>query len=50
MKIVYVITQGSWGGAQAHVYDLLREQVRQQNDIWLVTGTTGRLTEQVKRV
>lgn len=48
MKIVYVITQGSWGGAQAHVYDLLREQVRQQNDVWLVTGTTGRLTEQVK--
>lgn len=47
MKIVYVITQGSWGGAQAHLYDLLETQTNAGNDIYLITGTKGRLTEQV---
>lgn len=47
MKIVYVITQGTWGGAQSHVYSLLKDQTLKKNEIWLITGNRGRLTEQV---
>ncbi|MFB9769834.1 glycosyltransferase family 4 protein [Lactiplantibacillus modestisalitolerans] len=49
MKIMYVITQGTWGGAQSHVYLLIEQQVKEQREVWLVVGTEGRLTEQVKR-
>jgi len=46
-KIVYVITLGTWGGAQAHVYDLIKHENGIGNEVWLVTGRSGRLTQQV---
>lgn len=48
MKIMYVITQGTWGGAQAHLFSLIRSQVALGNQVWLITGTSGRLTQTVE--
>lgn len=49
MKIVYVITQATWGGAQAHLYSLIKYQAAIGNNITLVCGGTGRLSEQIKK-
>lgn len=49
MKIMYVITQGTWGGAQAHLFSLIRNQVKLKNHVWLITGTSGRLTQAVEK-
>lgn len=50
MKLVYVITQGGWGGAQAHVFDLISSAVQLNNQIWLICGSTGRLTDEIKHI
>ncbi|EIW13625.1 glycosyltransferase, family 1 (GT1) [Lactiplantibacillus pentosus KCA1] len=47
MKIVYVITQATWGGAQAHLYSLIQQQVRLGNQVTLVCGKTGWLSTRV---
>ncbi|MGA3231961.1 glycosyltransferase family 4 protein [Lactiplantibacillus pentosus] len=47
MKIVYVITQATWGGAQAHLYSLIQQQVRLGNTVTLVCGKTGWLSTRI---
>lgn len=43
MKITYVITKGTWGGAQTHLYNLIADQIKRGNDISLIYGESGRL-------
>lgn len=47
MKIAYVITKGTWGGAQSHVFSLIRDQVTRKNDVELIVGQCGRLVDDV---
>lgn len=49
MKILYVITKGTWGGAQTHVYNLIKDQVMRNNQITLVVGETGRLVNDIEK-
>ncbi|ALF13828.1 glycosyltransferase family 4 protein [Lactiplantibacillus plantarum] len=49
MRIVYVITQATWGGAQAHLYSLIKQQVKLNNTVTLVSGIEGRLSRQVQK-
>ncbi|BBM20584.1 glycosyltransferase family 4 protein [Lactiplantibacillus pentosus] len=49
MKIVYVITQATWGGAQAHLYSLIERQVKIGNTVTLISGIEGRLSNQIKK-
>lgn len=49
MKILYCITLGTWGGAQKHVYELIKDQTKRKNEVILLTGKKGKLTEKVRR-
>lgn len=49
MKIVYIITKGTWGGAQSHVFSLIKDQVGRKNDVELIVGQSGRLVDDVKK-
>jgi glycosyltransferase involved in cell wall biosynthesis len=46
MKILYVITKGTWGGAQRYVYDLATS-VQQNHDVAVAFGTPGLLKEKL---
>lgn len=48
LKIMYVITLGTWGGAQSHLFSLIKDQVGRKNDVWLVFGKKGELIEKIK--
>ena len=48
MKIVYVITKGTWGGAQSHVFSLIKDQVARGSVVELVVGERGRLVDDVR--
>lgn len=47
MKLLYVITLGTWGGAQQHLYSVIKDQNNRGNEIWLITGVKGKLTDKV---
>lgn len=49
-KILYIITKGTWGGAQTYVSNLIHDQVKRKNEIYLVTGSTGKLTTDVQKI
>lgn len=49
MKILYVITRSTWGGAQAHLLGLISDQVRRKNKVVLVVGNEGELTKRVRK-
>lgn len=49
MKILYAITKGTWGGAQTHVYDLVKDQVERKNDVFLVVGESGKLIKNIEK-
>lgn len=49
MKIVYVITQATWGGAQAHLYSLIKQQIKLGHAVTLISGIEGRLSNQIER-
>ncbi|WP_027415573.1 glycosyltransferase family 4 protein [Aneurinibacillus terranovensis] len=49
MKIAYVITRSDWGGAQSHVFDLLR-YASQFEECHLIVGEEGELTERVRNL
>lgn len=49
MKIVYVITKGTWGGAQSHVFSLIKDQVTRGSVVELVVGECGRLVDDVRQ-
>ena len=48
MKIVYIITKGTWGGAQNHLFHLIQDQVARNHEVELVVGETGRLVDEVR--
>lgn len=51
MKIVYMITRADWGGAQAHLYDLISYNHHVlQADCSLLIGEEGRLTDEVRKL
>lgn len=47
MKIMYCITRSNWGGAQAHVFELIKDQVNKGNEVLLVVGEKGDLFNRV---
>lgn len=47
MKILYVITLGTWGGAQSHLYSLIKDQIARNNEVSLVVGEKGDLTTKI---
>lgn len=50
MKIMYCITRSNWGGAQAHLFELIKHNKKLGNEICLVVGEKGTLTERVHEV
>lgn len=50
MKVLYLITRSNWGGAQAHVFDLMNHAVKKGNECILVVGENGELTERAKEI
>ncbi len=47
MKILYVITKANWGGAQKYVHDLAAAAKERGDDVAVVTGEPGILTEKL---
>lgn len=47
MKIMYCITRSNWGGAQAHVFELIKDQINRGNEVSLVIGEKGDLFNRV---
>lgn len=45
MKLLYIITKGTWGGAQTYVNALVNDQISRKNDVFVIVGSNGRLTE-----
>ncbi len=51
MKIIYIITRSDWGGAQAHLYDLIEyAHINTNHSCHLIVGEEGRLAEQVRNL
>lgn len=50
MKIMYCITSSSWGGAQLHVLELCKDQVRRGNEVIFVVGNKGTLLKKIKEI
>lgn len=50
MKILYCITSSSWGGAQLHVFELCKDQIKRGNKVTLVVGNKGELFNKVQTV
>lgn len=50
MEIIYVITRSNWGGAQAHVYDLISHRIKKGDRITLIVGERGSLTERLQKL
>lgn len=49
IKILYVITKASWGGAQHYVYDLAVAAKGAGKDVAVAVGGTGPLTERLQQ-
>ncbi|WP_162785169.1 glycosyltransferase [Bacillus sp. P14.5] len=47
MKILYIITRSTWGGAQAHVFDLVNEFKKRGNECVVVIGESGDLQKRL---
>lgn len=48
MKIIYVITKSSWGGAQRYVYDLATTLSKEQFEVVVVVGSDGILVDRLR--
>jgi hypothetical protein len=46
-SILYVITKGSWGGAQRYVYELALEAKTKGYTVCVASGTQGELIERL---
>lgn len=49
MKIMYVNTLGVWGGVATYLKPLIAEQVKNNNEVYLVVGNEGSLTEYIRK-
>ncbi len=47
-RILYVITKANWGGAQRYVFDLAVSARKEGNDVLVVSGNEGELTERLR--
>jgi len=47
MKVLYVITRSDWGGAQAHLYDLVIEMTKKRIQCEVVVGEKGTLYDRL---
>lgn len=50
MKIMYCITSSSWGGAQLHVFELCKGQIKRGNEVIFVVGSKGPLLNKIKSI
>lgn len=50
MKIMYCITSSSWGGAQLHVFELCKDQIKRGNEVIFVVGSKGPLLNKIKSI
>ncbi|NOU95107.1 glycosyltransferase [Paenibacillus sp. LMG 31456] len=50
MRILFAITRAEWGGAQVHVFDLIRHAVEKKYECILVSGEEGDLTARVREI
>ncbi|WP_261807584.1 glycosyltransferase [Paenibacillus sp. N3.4] len=50
MRILYAITRAEWGGAQVHVFDLIKHALEKRYECILVSGEEGELTERVREI
>lgn len=50
MKIMYCITSSSWGGAQLHVLELCKDQIKRGNQVIFVVGNEGPLLTKIKSI
>lgn len=48
MKILYCITRSTWGGAQENIWELIKNQVKLNNEATLVVGNDGDLAKKVR--
>lgn len=48
MKILYCITCSTWGGAQENIWELIKNQIKLNNEVTLVVGDKGDLTKKVR--
>lgn len=47
MKILYCITSGNWGGAQEHLFQLVKNESQNGNSIFLIMGNKGELYKRI---
>jgi len=50
MKILFVITKSNWGGAQRYVYDLATSLPKDEFEVDVAFGQTGRLSDELRKV
>lgn len=50
MKILYGITLSEWGGAQAHLFDLIKSQKNLGNDVCVFIGEDGELSKRLRDI
>ncbi|TMT01282.1 glycosyltransferase family 4 protein [Apilactobacillus kunkeei] len=49
MRIMYVNTLGVWGGVATYLMPIIKEQVNLGNEVYLVVGNQGELTNNVQK-
>jgi len=50
MKILYCITRSDWGGAQVHLFDLIREMTAKGHYCVVAVGEEGELSERLNKI
>ncbi|MDZ3952450.1 glycosyltransferase family 4 protein [Bacillus thuringiensis] len=50
MKILYVITRANWGGAQAHLFELIKEAMHRGITCEVVVGEKGEFMDRVHKL
>ena len=50
MKILYCITRSDWGGAQVHLFDLIREMTAKGHCCVVAVGEEGELSERLNKI
>lgn len=50
MKLLYFITRSEWGGAQAHLFELIKYEHTLGNEVVVLVGDEGVFTEKVRQL